>query len=100
MREAVKYLSPKQRLALVNLAGRQKGGHQATSRACTARKCTNLSTSPRKPGVPNAAAALGWKPGLGAAERRQTTCLWPRSGPKIRRPDTRILFSLYAVFES
>jgi len=23
-----------------------------------------------KPGVPNAAAAVGWKPGLGAAERR------------------------------
>ena len=35
------------------------------SRACTARTCTNVSALPRKPGVPNAAAALGWKPGLG-----------------------------------
>ena len=38
-----------------------------SSRACTAETCTNVSTFPCKLGVPNAAAALGWKPGLGAA---------------------------------
>ena len=39
----------------------------ASSHACSARLRANVSTTPRKPGVPNAAAALGWKPGLGAA---------------------------------